>query len=182
MAFPSNSSLLVSCGIAALIAWRVYVRVRRMVGRQRLSNVRPWIAVTLFPALVALLLLGSIAHPDNALALVAGAGLGVGLGIYGLRLTTFEETPGGLFYTPNRHLGVALSLLFLGRIAYRSIQLYWTQATVAAPPADFVRSPLTLAIFGTLAGYYVAYAIGLLRWRGRARLSPAPATSAPPNG
>jgi hypothetical protein len=24
---------------------------------------------------------------------------------------------------------------------------------------------LTMAIFGTLAGYYVTYAIGLLRWR-----------------
>jgi hypothetical protein len=30
-----------------------------------------------------------------------------------------------------------------------------------------VRSPLTLFIFGTLAGYRVAYAIGLLRWRHR---------------
>jgi hypothetical protein len=182
VAFPSNSSLLVSFGIAALIAWRVYVRFRRMVGRQRLSKVRPWITVSLFPALVALLLLGSIAHPGNALALVAGAGLGVGLGIYGLRLTSFEETPAGLFYTPSTHLGVALSSLFLGRVAYRSIQLYLSQVPVDAPPADFLRSRLTLMIFGTLAGYYVAYAIGLLRWRSRARLSNPPATTEPPNG
>jgi hypothetical protein len=28
-------------------------------------------------------------------------------------------------------------------------------------------SPLTLMIFATLAGYYVTYAIGLLRWRRR---------------
>ncbi len=33
-------------------------------------------------------------------------------------------------------------------------------------------SPLTLAIFGTLAGYYVTYAIGLLRWRARVALQP----------
>ena len=76
MALPSNPSLLVSFGIATLVAWRVYARVRRMVGRQRLSRVRPWVTVSLFPALVGLLLLGSISHPASALAIVAGAGLG----------------------------------------------------------------------------------------------------------
>jgi hypothetical protein len=30
---------------------------------------------------------------------------------------------------------------------------------------DFARSSLTLAVFGLLAGCYIAYAIGLLRWR-----------------
>jgi len=38
---------------------------------------------------------------------------------------------------------------------------------------NFTRSPLTLAIFGLLAGYYKAYAIGLLRWRARAALPQA---------
>jgi hypothetical protein len=32
---------------------------------------------------------------------------------------------------------------------------------------DFTRSPLTLLIFGVLAGYYMTYAVGLLRWRKR---------------
>jgi hypothetical protein len=36
-----------------------------------------------------------------------------------------------------------------------------------ADPAasNFAASPLTLGIFGLLAGYYVTYAIGLVRWR-----------------
>jgi hypothetical protein len=29
------------------------------------------------------------------------------------------------------------------------------------------RSPLTLAVFGLVAGYYISYAIGLARWRFR---------------
>ena len=33
-------------------------------------------------------------------------------------------------------------------------------------------NPLTMAIFGTLAGYYVTYAIGLLRWRARVSARP----------
>jgi len=34
-------------------------------------------------------------------------------------------------------------------------------------------SPLTMAIFGTLAGYYVSYAIGLLRWRAQVAAQPS---------
>jgi hypothetical protein len=174
MVFASHLSLVVSAGITVLIAWRVYSRVRRMVGRQQLSSVRPWLTICLFPVLLALLL-GSSVHPATALASVAGAGLGAALGIYGLRLTKFEQTPVGLFYIPNARLGIALSLLFLGRVAYRAAQLYFSAVPVSATPSDFARSPLTLLIFGTLTGYYVTFAVGLLRWRRRVRLSNASA-------
>jgi hypothetical protein len=171
MAIPAaHPSLLISLGVVALVAWRLYARVRRMVGRQTLSRVRPWVTVVVFPVLIAALLLGSAAHPFNALTLLAGVGVGVALGVYGLRLTTFEATPQALFYTPNAHLGIALSLLMLGRVAYRMAQLYGlvdSASAAAAAPTEFFRSPLTLAIFGTLAGYYATYAIGLLRWRAR---------------
>ena len=58
---------------------------------------------------------------------------------------------------------VALSLLFVGRIAYRAFQLYLATELATAQPSEFVRSPLTLVIFGTLASYYVSYAVGLIR-------------------
>jgi len=167
----SHPSVVASVGVAAFIVWRVYSRIRRMVGRQRLRTVRPWITVFLFPTLLALLLLSSIAHPSSVLALVAGATLGAALGGYGLRLTKFEQTPSGLFYTPNAHLGVALSLLLLVRIGYRVAQFYFAPAQAAAPATVFLRTPLTLLLFGTLAGYYTAYAIGLLRWRNRVKLN-----------
>lgn len=99
MAVPGPPSLLISSGIAALIAWRMVARVRRMVGRQRLSAVRPWFTVCLVPVLLLGLLLVSLAHPWVAPALVAGVAIGVALGRYGLQLTTFEPTPQGLFYT-----------------------------------------------------------------------------------
>jgi hypothetical protein len=172
------ATLLLPAGIAALVAWRLYSRVRRMVSRQRLSKVRPWLTVCLFPLPVALLLFGSLAHPTTALALVAGTAAGTALGFYGLRLTKFEQTPLGLFYTPNAHLGIALSLLFVARIGYRAAQLYLATGAIQEAPNSFVRSPLTLLIFGTLAGYYVAYAVGLLRWRRRANAASGPVTSA----
>jgi hypothetical protein len=67
--------------------------------------------------------------------------------------------------TPNAHLGIALSLLFVARIIFRAVQVYVIDPSVPHDPSDFARTPLTLAVFGVLAGYYIAYAIGLARWR-----------------
>jgi hypothetical protein len=166
MAVPATpQTVFTTVGVGAFILWRVYSRVRRMVGRQRLSTYRPWLTVTLFPLLLALLSLGALRDTLVLAYLVAGIAAGVGLGLYGLRLTRYEVTPQGLFYTPNAHLGIALSLLMLGRIGYRVLQVTVLDPGLAAHPGDFARSPVTLAIFGTLAGYYVCYAVGLLRWR-----------------
>ena len=74
-------------------------------------------------------------------------------------------TPAGLFYTPNAHLGIALSLLLVLRIGYRVAMLALNGQNFDPQSMQLGTSPLTMAIFGTLAGYYVTYAIGLLRWR-----------------
>jgi hypothetical protein len=165
MTAPFNPSSVVPIGVGALLLWRFYSRVRRMVGRQRLSNVRPWITVCVFPVLTVLLVAASIAQPMSPVSLAAGVVAGVCLGVYGLRLTRFEKTTEGLFYTPSAHLGIALSLLLFGRIIYRLIQVYGLSGSVASPQISYTTTPLTLLIFGTLAGYYVTYAVGLLRWQ-----------------
>jgi hypothetical protein len=165
MTAPFNPSLVVPIGIGALVLWRFYSRARRMVGRQQLSNVRPWITVCVLPVLTVLLAIASIAQPMSPLALSGGIVVGVCLGVYGLRKTRFEKTPQGLFYTPNAHLGIALSLLLLGRIIYRLIQVYETSGSTAGPQLNYATTPVTLLIFGTLVGYYVTYAVGLLRWQ-----------------
>jgi hypothetical protein len=159
---PSSITLLV---LVPLVLWRVYARVRRMVGRQRLSRYRPWITLAIFPALI--LLLCTAAYPQlwRLWWLAAGLGAGVLLGVYGLQRTKFEPTPQGLYYTPNAHLGIALSLLFVARIVYRLVEVYALQPSAPHGLEEFVRSPLTLSVFGLLAGYYIAYAIGLARWR-----------------
>ena len=156
--------------IGALIAWRVYARVRRLVGRQRLSRYRPWVTLVIFPLLVALVALPSLARPINLLWLAAALFCGTSLGIYGLSRTRFEVIPDeGLFYTPNAHLGIALSLVFVARIVYRLIEVFVLAPAISRGPAEFAQSPLTLAAFGLLAGYYISYAAGLVRWRFRVR-------------
>ncbi|HEY4038844.1 MAG TPA: hypothetical protein VGM15_08485 [Burkholderiaceae bacterium] len=176
------SRLVVYAAIAALIAWRLYSRVRRLVGRQTMNPSRAWTSVVAFSALLALLASSSIAQPLSAAALAAGAGLGAALGLYGLRVTRFEVEAGGFFYTPSAHLGIALSLLVAARVIYRLVQMPFAAAPAHAPPAAFVRSPLTLVLVGMLGAYYITYAIGLLRWRRRADCPSPPKTATPDPG
>jgi hypothetical protein len=163
-----------------LIAWRLYRRIRSSIGRQKLSKVRPWITLTLFPILFVLIGFAALEYPVSLLGLAGGACVGAALGVYGLKKTLFENTPQGMFYTPNAHLGIALSVVFAARVVYRMYEQFSLGPGMQPGPTDFARSPLTLAIFGLLAGYYVAYAIGLIRWRLRetksaATISPHPA-------
>jgi len=169
---PIDTHLLTVVLVVALVAWRVYARIRRVIGRQRLTTVRPWITVIVFPLIAALLLATSFVHPMTGAVLVAGAAVGIALGLLGTRLTKFEATPAGLFYTPNAHLGIALSMLFVLRLGYRFIVLQMNGRGVDPQALQMGASPLTMAIFGTLAGYYVTYAIGLLRWRSQVSRRP----------
>ena len=162
---PISLPALMPALIAALIGWRLYRRVRRTIGRQPVRKTRLVITTIFFPLIVLLLALTGLRDPMLAAGLAAGVVIGIGLAWYGLRTTVFESTEAGLFYTPNRALGIGLSVLFVGRIVYRFGAIYLT--TGAFDPnamRSFGKSPLTLLIFGVLAGYYTTYAFGVLRW------------------
>ncbi len=145
--------------IGGFIAWGIYRRVRRNIGRQKLQPVRIIFSIVIF-SLVSVLFIGmSLQQMHLMLGIGGGLLLGALLGFAGLRLTQFETTDEGHFYTPNTHIGIALSLLFVGRLLYR----YWVlQDVTVAPghPPPF-QSPLTFFIFGLIAGYYIVYYVGL---------------------
>lgn len=162
-----NSSTITLIVLIPLIVWRVRARFRRAIGRQRLSKIRPWITLAIFPTLIILFAFAAHSHPERLWWLVGGLTAGVPLGVFGLKKTVFEPTKKGLFYTPHAHLGIALSLLFVARIVYRFVEVYALEPEIPHGMDDFARSSLTLAVFGLLAGYYITYAIGLVRWRSR---------------
>jgi len=157
---------LAPAGFAVLIALMYYRRLRRLFGRQPVQPMRMKFRIAILLLVGALLLLRGALGPQGGLAAVAGLGGGIALAWLGLRLTTFESTPQGNFYTPHGGIGLALSVLLLGRLVYR----FFVIAPVVQdahqagmdPFAAFQRSPLTLAIFALLIGYYVTYYIAIL--------------------
>lgn len=165
---PSTIALLV---LPPLVLWRVYARFRRSIGRQKFSKTRSNITLVLYPLMLLLLARAVLSHPDLAWMLPGGIAIGVVAAIVSLRMTNFELTGPDMYYTPNAHLGILVSLLFVGRILYRMIEMYTVRA--GQPVSDFTRSPMTLLTFGLLAGYYIAYAIGLARQRSRMTETPA---------
>ena len=163
--------------VAPLVLWRLYMRLKRMIGRQESRLWRHWCAALLLPLVLAGA--GWLALPyDLALAGWAGGVIGgVLLALLGLRLTRFEAAPEGFFYTPNMHIGIALSALLIARIAYRAVVLYEGGSLpvgVNAIPGVMphvaivhmiVTNPLTLGIISLRLGYAGAFAMGLVRWR-----------------
>ncbi|MEJ6020687.1 hypothetical protein [Ramlibacter sp. PS4R-6] len=169
MAAP-NPSLITWLVLVPLIAWRMVVRFRRLTQRQKLSRVRPWVTLTLFPLLLWLLAMTAFVPPGppqpfKLVWLAAGLAIGGALAVYGLKRTQFEAIPGdGLYYTPDARLGIALSALFVARLAWRLGELA-LHGTDASQGPQFVLSPWTLAPVGMFSGYFMAYAAGLLLWR-----------------
>lgn len=161
---PAAPANFVPILVVFVVGWRVLVRLRRNIGRQRLSPKRLKFRIALY-AVVTICLVVFSASLASRVAILGGllAGLlpGVALGIYGLSLTKFETTAEGRFYTPNPYMGIGLSMLMVGRLAYRYIVLYGA-ADRPAPAPQLMHSSLTLFIFGLLAGYYMAYFIGIL--------------------
>lgn len=144
-----------------LVAWGIYRRARRHIGRQKLRPARHIVSIAILSALSITLFGISELLPK----LLSGIGLGLlagaVLGFVGLRLTKFETTAEGRFYTPDTRIGVALVLVFLGRVIYRIWALRHLVGVAHTPPP--FKSALTYLTFGLLAGYYIVYQIGLLR-------------------
>lgn len=154
--------------LAAVFAWLIYRRVRRNFGRQALKPGRMQVRIGLF-AFIGVIMLGfSMRDFELAGALLGGIAVGCVLGYFGLQGTKFERTAEGQFYTPHTAIGLFVTVLFLGRLVYRFVLLYpQMQAAAAAhtnqDPWETYRSPLTLAIFGVLIGYYILFYAGVLR-------------------
>ena len=154
---------VVAAVIAPLILWRMYSRIKRLTSRQLSKTWRHRTTLVFFPLLVLALATGALAGgPITLAALGASLPLGVVLGRIAIGKTRFEQVGGEYYFTPNAPIGMLIALLFIGRMAYRAYEYY---ALGGFAHHEFVTSPLTLLIFGLLAGYYMTFAHGLLAWR-----------------
>jgi hypothetical protein len=153
--------------VAALVMFGVYRRLRRSFGQQQLRPVRMKVRIATLLIIGALLLFSAVHSVQSVAAMLAGVTAGILLAIWGASRTRFLWIETQQYYVPHTYTGIAVTALFLGRFAYRLIQVYG--AMHAAKPAGdqageqvfatnaMLRSPLTLSLFFVLMGYYVCY-------------------------
>jgi len=167
---------------ALLVPLMLYRRFKRTFGRQPLVPARLIVRIVIF-LVIGVLLTASASH--FALQALGGLVVGVALALWGASRTRFESSNGRRYYVPHTYTGIAVSLLFVGRLVYRLAQSSGAlsaagggTAPTAAPVAT-MRSPLTMAIFFVLIGYYVCYYSWVL-WKSR-HITPADLEVAPDN-
>ena len=178
--------------IAAVVVYAVYRRFRRNFGRQPLQAGRMILRIVLLAVVVCALLPLALRSSQFLASELVGAAFGLGLGVWGAQQTRFLMFGGRMHYVPHTYTGIAVSLLFLGRLAFRAVQVYTggqaahldSARAVDPSPAfaatSMVRSPLTVGIIFTLAGYYLLY-YGWILWKSKhlapADIEPAPAAT-----
>jgi hypothetical protein len=178
---PADFSQIFPFLFAALIVFALYRRLRRSFGRQLLRPPRMILRIVLITLAGCALLPMALLSAQYFWAEIAGAALGIGLGSWGAERTRFVTFGGRLHYVPHTYTGIAVSLLFVGRLAFRAVQVYARVQTphaadayvadapdpsLAFAPISMVRSPLTVGIFFVLAGYYLWY-YGSVLWKSK---------------
>lgn len=167
------SPYLIIIPLLAFIVWR---RVSRQFGRQPIRRKRMIARIVIFSIIGGLLLLSGFHKLALAEGLLGGALLGAGLGVVGLNLTRFEVDPKrGDCYVPNPWIGGLLTVLLLGRLAWRFLtvmpQMQHDMAVAQTqgagvhymtPMGGYTSSPLTMLVIGLIVGYYIVYFTGLL--------------------
>jgi hypothetical protein len=92
------------------------------------------------------------------------------LGLLGLALTRWEETPQALYYTPNRWLILIITLAVTARLLYGVWQIWHGWRTSGSDTSWLEAAGVagSLALGAIMLGYYVTYSAGV-RWRLRRR-------------
>lgn len=168
-----HPSTLTPLFFTAAIGVVYYRRIRRQFGRQPYQHKRA-LARTVFLSLVLCgLLVAAVALPNVGLAIVGGLLAGALLGAAALRFTDIEASDGARWYTPNPWIGGALSLLLVGRLAWR-----WGQGAFSQGGAQVAAnaSPLTMGLMSALVAFYVVNGAGLA-WRMRELATPPTAST-----
>ena len=148
-----------------LLAWIVWRRVSRQFGRQPIQRKRMIARIAVFAIVGALLSLAGFHSIQLLEGLIGGVLIGALIGVVGLRLTRFEIDPvKGDCYVPNPWIGALLTVLLLGRLIWKVIQMQQVSAAAQAAgyPPSYTYSPLTMLVVGLLVGYYIVYFSGLL--------------------
>lgn len=140
------------------IGWLYYRRIRRSFGRQTWQPKRTVARLVLVSLVALALICAAIFLPHVGLGIGIGAVAGAALGAFALKHTHAQTIDGQRYYTPNPWIGGGLTLLLLGRLAWR-----WGQGAFVGGSGQAAQaSPLTMGIAATLISYSLVNGVGLL--------------------
>ena len=151
--------------LAALLIFVVYRRLRRSFGQQPLVPLRMQLRILLLLIVSCLLLPSAMQSASFLFSILAGVAVGVALALWGAAHSRLVRDADRLYYVPHTYTGMAVSLLFIGRLGYRLVQVYGS-ADQSFNAASLVRSPLTIGLYFVLMGYYVCY-YSVLLWKSK---------------
>jgi hypothetical protein len=159
--------------ITGLVGFAYVRRIAGSFGRQPWRPTRVGIRLGLLSLALLSLLMAAVFVPGANKAVGVGALVGAVLAALSLRFMHAEWFEGKRCYTPNPWIGGALSLLLVGRLAFRM-----GSGALANGGADFGQnaSPLTLGIAAVLVTYYVVNGIGLFVQMSRLAQAAPPAS------
>lgn len=161
--------------IVLVIAFGLYRRVRRTVGKQPLASGRLTFRLVLFSIIGVLVLLPGIFKPQLFIGDAAGLVIGGILAFYAIKHTTFENQNGKWTYRTHPVIGLIVIVLFIGRIIYRMFEYSSLMnntgtavseaggAQAAGTQMQYTGDPLTAGVLFILIAYYAGYYGFLLR-------------------
>ena len=161
--------LLALLAVTMLIPLALVQRYRVGTSRQR---ARGWLATINVIGLAlsaALFLVSAVVTtmwvPGALSYTLGGLAAGVGLGAVGLRITRWEPSAHGLYYTPNRLLVLALVLLVAGRLLYGVWRGWESWRAGIQGESWFVAAGVAgaMAAGALVLGYYLTYWAGVRR-------------------
>jgi hypothetical protein len=110
---------------------------------------------------------------------VTGLAVGCLLGVLGIALTRWEPTPRFLYYTPNRPLVLAVTLIVTARVLYG----FWRSWHAWRAGLDYSSWAASAGVAGSMAagavvlGYYLTFWLGVRRGLKRHRLRQLPTSN-----
>ncbi|KIL40001.1 hypothetical protein SD70_16640 [Gordoniibacillus kamchatkensis] len=158
--------------VVLAVGFGIYRRIRRTVGFQKLEPRRFIFRCVLFAAVGLLVLAMAVARPVLLAGDAVGIICGLTLAYYGIRHLKFEKREQGWYYRTHGIVEAIVLVLFIGRIAYRLIEMALLNPGVpnsaaaggagANPYGDLSRDPITSAVLFVIVSYYLTFFTYLL--------------------
>src|SRR4051794_6789806 len=101
----NSTSLII---LVVVVLFFIFRRARGLLTRQKIQPTSMLVRIAIFLVLGTVIFIFAVGDPLILGSAAIGLILGVGIAWVGLRLTRIEHLPDGVYYTPNKYIGLAV--------------------------------------------------------------------------